>query len=324
MGITTAPHWTTALILAGKSAATPAAIVRRCSWPDQETIACTLGSVADEIEARRLRPPALVIVGAACSWARPSGWFVERPLFGVRVLVTRASNQALPLATRLSGLGAEVRVQPAIEIGPPDDLAAVDRMLSDLSQFDWLVFSSSNGVQSLLDRLLLTRDLRWLAPLKLAAMGPGTAEALARYHLRADLVPEEYRAESLAAALRSEAQSGRRGREVLADELTAQGGSVAQVVVYASRDVAAPDADIATELSDGRFDWITVTSSAIARSMVRLFGDSLRKARLASISPVTSATLRGLGFEPDVEARQYTIAGLTEALLQAYPPKSGR
>lgn len=330
MGVTTAPHWTTALILAGKSASTPAAIVRRCSWPDQETIPCTLGTVADEIEARKLRPPALVVVGEACALARPQGWFVERPLFGTRVLVTRATNQALPLATQLTGLGADVLVQPAIQIGPPDDLAAVDRAIANLANIDWLVFSSSNGVQSLFDRLLRTRDLRAVAHLKLAAIGPGTAEALARYHLRADLLPAEYRAESLAAALTDEAKAGRRfllvrasrGREVLADELTAHGGQVEQVVVYASRDVDAPEAEIAELLAHDRIDWVTVTSSAIARSLVKLFGTELRKSRLASISPVTSGVLRELGFEPAAEARQYTMEGLVEAILQAHPPKS--
>lgn len=330
MGVTTAPHWTTALILAGKSASTPAAIVRRCSWPDQQTIACTLGTVADEIEARHLRPPALVVVGEACTLARPQGWFIERPLFGSRALVTRASNQALALATKLTELGADVLVQPAIEISPPEDLAAVDSVLAQLERFDWLVFSSSNGVQSLLDRLLLTRDLRALAHLKLAAIGPGTALALARYHLHADLVPEEFRAESLAAALRGEAQAGRRfllarasrGREVLAEELTAQGAAVEQVVVYTSHDVAQPEGEIVEQLAGGQIDWVTVTSSAIARSLVRLFGQDLRKSRLASISPVTSGVLRELGFEPSVEARQYTIEGLVEAILQAHPPKS--
>jgi uroporphyrinogen III methyltransferase/synthase len=330
MGVTTAPRWTTALILAGKSASTPAAIVRRCSWPDQQTIGCTLGTVADEIEARHLRPPALVVVGEACTLTRPHCWFVERPLFGSRVLVTRASSQALPLATKLTELGADVVVQPAIEIGPPDDLTAVDSMLAKLGQFDWLVFSSSNGVQSLLNRLLLSRDLRALAHLKLAAIGPGTADALARYHLHADLIPEEFRAESLAKALHGEARAGRRfllarasrGREVLAEELTAHGGKVEQVVVYASHDIAQPEAEIVEQLADGRIDWVTVTSSAIARSVVRLYGQELRKSRLASISPVTSAALRELGFEPTVEAQQYTIEGLVEAVLQAYPPRS--
>jgi uroporphyrinogen III methyltransferase/synthase len=170
MGITTAAHWTTALISAGKSAHTPVAIVRRCSWPDQETIYCPLGDVPGEIESRRIRPPALVIVGPVAALTARHGWFVERPLFGVRVLVTRAEHQAPALTAALAELGAQVFEQPALKISPPDDWQPVDQALERLDQFDWLVFSSANGVRFLLDRLLEHRDVRALGKLRLAAV----------------------------------------------------------------------------------------------------------------------------------------------------------
>ena len=179
MGVTTAEHWAGRLIAAGKPADTPAAIVRRCSLADQQTIVCTLGTVADEIRTRRLRPPALVIVGTVATLASGHNWFVERPLFGRRVLVTRAAHQASELASALSDLGADVLVQPAIEIAPPADWAPVDAALARIDEFDWIVFSSANGVRSLLDRLLGERDLRALHQVKLAAIGPGSAEELA-------------------------------------------------------------------------------------------------------------------------------------------------
>ncbi len=325
MGVTTAGHWTGELIEAGKSPDTPAAIIRRCSWPDQETIPCTLATLAAEIDQRNLRPPALVVVGPVAALRAEHGWFVDRPLFGTRVLVTRPPRQAQALAEPLAELGAGVLVQPAIEIAPPDDWAPVDRALARLDRYDWLVFSSANGVQALLERLLESSDLRALAGVKLAAIGPGTADELARYHLRADLLPEQYRAESLAEQLvrHSTANSrlllarASRGREILAEQLSAAGHEVEQIVVYASRDVAQADADVAALLGDGQIDWITVTSSAIARSLVAMFGDELRKCKLASISPVTSATLEELGHEIAAEAREYTIAGLVEALRGA-------
>jgi uroporphyrinogen III methyltransferase/synthase len=168
------------------------------------------------------------------------------------------------------------------------------------------------------------RDLRIFGPNKLAAIGPGTADELARYHLRADLVPDEFRAESLALALKGGAAGKRfllvrasRGREVLAEELTKAGGIVEQVIVYESVDVETPSPEIAEQMAAGRIDWTTVTSSAIARSLVRMFGDSLRKTRLASISPITSATLRELGYEPAAEAKEYTMAGMVEAIRAA-------
>lgn len=325
MGVTTAEHWTSELMAAGKPVDTPAVIVRRCSLPDQQTVLCTLGTVSEEIRQRKLRPPALVVVGSVARVATHHDWFVERPLFGKKVVVTRAAHQAPELVTMLGELGADVLVQPAIEIGPPDDWQAVDQAIERLDAFDWLVFSSTNGVRSFLDRLLSQHDLRALGRVKLAAIGPGSAEELAHYRLRADVVPGEYRAESLAASLREPAQRGERflllrasrGREVLAEELTGAGGHVEQVVVYSSRDVSATEEEILKLLLSGKIDWITVTSSAIARSLVALLGENLRKARLASISPITTATLRELGYEAAAEAHPYTMAGLVDALVSA-------
>ncbi|HVX13898.1 MAG TPA: uroporphyrinogen-III C-methyltransferase [Pirellulales bacterium] len=323
MGVTSAEHWTGQLIAAGKSPATPAVIVRRCSWPDQRSVHCTLGTIVQNVAEERIRPPALVVVGEAAALADSDSWFTRRPLFGTRVLVTRPVGQSEPLRRRFSALGADVLLQPAIEIGPPNGWEAVDGALRRLQQFDWLVFSSANGVDYLLDRLCSAHvDLRMLAGLRLAAIGPGTAEELAKYHLKADLVPAEFRAEALAATLAEQAVGQRlllvrasRGREVLAERLAEAGALVEQVVAYQSRDVSAPDGEIAELLRQGRIDWITVTSSAIARSLAALFGESLRSARLASISPVTSATLRELGFEPASEAAIYTMDGVVEAVL---------
>lgn len=334
MGVTTVAQWSEQLLAAGKPAETPAAIVRRCSWPDQETIRCTLGTLAADVAARRLRPPALVIVGPVAALKSRVDWFAQRPLIGKRILATRAAHQADPLTTALEELGAQVVSQPAIEISPPDDWAPADQALNELARYDWLVFSSANGVRAVLDRLLKSRDLRAVAAVKLAAIGPGTAEELTRYHLRADLVPSEYRAEALAAALNAALAPGSRlllarasrGREVLSEQLGAAGHQVDQVVVYASRDVAAPDDDVAEQLRAGRIDWVTVTSSAIARSLVKLFGEDLKNVRLASISPVTTATLAELGLRPAAEAKTYTLSGLVDAILaaEAADPSPGR
>lgn len=323
MGVTTVESWASQLMTAGKSPDTPAAIVRRCSLPDQQVIACTLGSLTDHlVPATRLRPPVIVILGPVVQLAPVLSWFDKRPLFGTTVLVTRPAEQASSLVDQLGEFGARVRVQPAIEIGPPEDWSPVDATLNRLHDFDWVVFSSANGVRYWLDRLEATgRDLRSLSNVRLAAIGPGTAEELRRYRLKADLVPPEFRAESLASVLAQDADGKRfllvrasRGREVLATELTAASGLVEQVVAYSSRDVAGPDPEIAEELCSGRIDWITVTSSAIARSLVRLFGADLSRAKLASISPITTATLRECGHEPAAEATAYTMPGIVAAL----------
>lgn len=262
----------------------------------------------------------------------------HHPLSGVRALVTRPRAQAQKLRDRLVDLGAEVMVQAAIEIAPPDDWARVDDALSRLDEFDWLVFSSTNGVSFLLERLVeLNRDEDDRADpqqpleliptsLKLAAIGPGTAEELQKFQLHADFVPREYRAEALAEGLASDARGQRfllarasRGRQVLCERLTTAGAAVEEVVVYESRDISPQNPGIikvAADLAAGRIDWVTVTSSAIARSIARLYGDKLHHAKLASISPITSSVLRELGHEPAVEADEYTMEGVVRAILR--------
>jgi uroporphyrinogen III methyltransferase/synthase len=325
MGVTSSPQWTKALIDAGQSADTPAVILRRCSWTDQQTIECTLGTVAERIESHGIRPPVLVIVGEVCQAAARSNWFAERPLFGQTVLVTRPQHQALDLCNRLGELGAGCLIQPAIEITPPDDWLPVNAALDDVAGYDWLVFSSANGVRSLLERIWQRHgDLRSLGSVKLAVIGPRTADELAKFHLRPDIAPEQYRAEALAAAL-VEGASGKRfllarasrGREVLAEQLTSAGATVDQIVVYNSVDVEHPAEEIAAAMATGKIHWTTVTSSAIARSLAKMFGDDLRKTQLASISPITSETLRQLGFEPAVEAAEYTTDGVVDVILGA-------
>ncbi len=325
MGVTTAPQWTAQLIAHGKSPDTPAAIVRRCTWPDQTVWHGTLGDVTEQIAAQRLRPPALIVVGEVAALAAQPSWRDRLPLAGRRVLITRAAQQSEPLRQLLAEQGADVISHAVIEISPPEDWSPVDAAIHRFAQFDWLIFSSANGVHALIDRLIARRgDIRALGPAKLAAIGPVTAAALAEYHLPADLIAPEYRAESLAEALAPLAAGKRvllarasRGREVLAERLQAAGATVEQVVVYQSRDAAAPDPDVLAGLTAGRIDWVTVTSSAIARSLVALYGPALRHSRLVSISPVTSEVLRELGYPPSVEAATYTMHGVVAAMTKA-------
>lgn len=322
MGVTSAAVWSQGLIDGGRSPSTPVALVRRCSWSDQQVIRCALKDVADVIAAEHLRPPVLAVVGEVAAVDSAISWFTTRPLFGKRILITRAAEQAAEFRQMLEDLGATVLIQPAIQIGEPSDWSAVDRAIERIADYDWLVFSSANGVRYFLDRLLAGGgDARQLGRAQLAVIGPGTAATLARYRLKADLQPSEYRAEALAAELAPVVRGKRllllrasRGREVLAEELQAAGAQVDQVVVYRSTDIETPDAEIASALEAGTIDYVTVTSSAIARSVVQLFGSALRKARLASISPLTSGVLRDLGYEAAVEAKTYDLGGLVNAL----------
>jgi len=322
MGVRKASEWSRALIEHGKPPDTPVAIVQWCSRPRQRAVRCTLGSVVETVEKQSLRPPAVFVVGKVVHRAPPQSWFTARPLFGTRVLLAGSPGMSERIGDRLAALGAACITQPAIRIAEPPEWAPVDAALDGLKRYDWLVFSSANGVDYLFRRLFdRGGDLRRLGHVKLAVVGSGTAERLGKYHLQADLMPERFNAESLATALAAEAKGRRfllaranRGRQVLAERLKQAGAHVDEIVVYSSMDVEEPGEDVARALSAGEIDWVMVTSPATARSLVRLYGDALRGARLASISPLTSEALNEQGYEAAVEASEHSAAGLVDAI----------
>lgn len=250
-------------------------------------------------------------------------------LSGQCVLVPRSRDLADEFCARLEKLGARTITQPAIVISDPADWEPVDRAIDQLAEFDWVVFSSVNGVRYFCNRLIKIRGNSGRVKLKshhIAAIGPSTAKVLRReFQLPVDLVPTEYRAEGLADGLVPEAEAGKsfllvrasRGRTVLADRLKATGTVVTEAIVYTSEDAQPDDLKVLRvkrQILDGQVDWITVTSSAIARSLVAMYGEALRHVRLASISPITSKTIRSLGFEPTAEATVYSMTGIIEAM----------
>jgi uroporphyrinogen III methyltransferase/synthase len=326
MGVTTAATWVRELIEHGMSSTTPAALVRRCSFPDQQVVRCTLQQIPEQLTPySKFPPPVVAIIGAAVGHAITPSCSVSKPLIGQTVLLTRPQHQAQAIARQLTRLGAGVLYQPAIEIGPPRDWTPVDEACRHLSEFDWIVFSSANGVEYFLQRLWeIGYDLRALAGRRLAAIGPATSECLRRFSLRVDLQPLSFRAESLAAELASTAPTARfllvrasRGRESLADTLRSTGGCVTQIIAYESRDLMTADPAIRAALKKGLVHWTMVSSSAIARSLHRLCGkDCLAHTRLVSISPVTSDVLRQLGYTVALEASSYTMEGMITAILE--------
>ena len=319
---------TAALRGAGRAATTPAAAISWGTMPNQQTVLGTLGDLADRVAEADLTSPAVIVVGEVARLHEELAWFEHRPLFGRRVVVTRPRGQSVALIARLQNLGAEAIELPTIRIEPPADWTPVDAAIERLSEYDWLVFTSANGVCFLLDRLLERSDLRRLGSLRLAAIGPGTASALASYHLRADLVPEQYVAEALAEALAPHVAERRvllaradRGREVLERLLSDAGAQVERLTVYRNLDETHPDSNVLGRIERGEVDWITLTSSAITRSLCDRLDEQARshlgrKIKLASISPVTSKTARELGLEITVEARDYTADGVVDALVE--------
>ena len=324
MGVTTAPQWSGQLIEHGMSADTPCAIVRRCSWPDQETFRCTLGELPSLLHSgSKIRPPVITVVGEVAADRSIPNWFEQRPLFGQSFLVTRPEHQAADLQHKLSELGADVVLQPSIAIGPPLDSAPLDEAIRNLESYAWIVFSSVNGVTFFIQRLQqLGFDYRKLGHVKFAAIGPGTADQLRSFGFHTDILPDEYRAESLVDALIDSVKGqpvllirASRGRDILPKGLATGGAKVTQAIAYQSDDVTQPSAEVERRLSTRGIDWIIVTSSAIARATASLVPEAMQNSKLVSISPITSDTLRDLGYEPTVEAKVYTMDGIVEAIL---------
>lgn len=326
MGVTTAKAWTQALLQAGKAADTPAALIRRCSLPDQQTIQCRLDQVADQLSpASRFRPPVIVILGAVTQLAETMNWVQNRPLAGRTILVTRPAGQAEALAKPLRELGARVLQQPAIAIEPPQDWQPVDSAITKLSEYDLLIFCSHNGVRFFLNRLEIRgSDMRALAGLEIGCIGKKTAAALQQFHLQCDLLPDTFHADAMAKLLASRASDKRimvirasRGNDELATQLAAMGNQVTQVIAYQHSDVHECDASIKEAVSNGEVDWVTITSSATAESLHRMFSDSMINMKIASLSPVTSKKIGELGYPINAEASPYTIEALVEALVKA-------
>jgi uroporphyrinogen III methyltransferase/synthase len=325
MGVGRCANWSGELLAHGRSPDTPVAIVRQCTRADQELLRCTLGTVADVVSTRGVRPPALFVVGEVVDRAPDLSWFTARPLFGTRVLVPGSRATSARLTGRLAGLGADVVVSPVLRITPPADWSSVDATLDRLHEYDWVVFSSPSGVDHFLGRLFAHGgDARRLGRAKIAALGSTTAVRLRQWGLRADLVPEESVSESLADALLAHARGrwvllvqANRGREALARALEEGGARLERVAAYESSDEPVPDPEVTAALEAGEIQWVAVTSGATARALTRLYGDALRRPRLASIGPVTTAALKELGYLPAAEASSHTANGLAETILEA-------
>ncbi len=323
------------LIREGMPPETPAAVVESGTTPAQRTMVSTLAELPRVASESSMRPPALLIVGEVARMRAALNWFEDRPLFGQRIVVTRPSGESERSASVLESLGAEVILAPTVQIGPMEECGPLDDAIDQLSAFDWLVFTSSSGVRFFVKRLdERGRDLRALGHLRLAAIGPTTAETLAAYHLRADLVPDEFRSEALAEALAEQAAGARillaradRGRAVLRDELQ-HVAEVVQVATYRNADIDALPLGVAERIAEGTVDWITLTSSAIVRRLHGLLPGPARErigreVRLASLSPVTTATVRELGWEVAVEARRYDWPGLVDAIVEKVGAERG-
>lgn len=328
MGVENLSRITQKLVENGRSADTPAAVIRWGTKPEQRVLVTTVGRAASDVKAQGIRPPAIFIVGEVVKLREELAWFDNRPLFGKTVLVTRARVQASALTERLEALGARCIEAPVIRMRPPESYAPLDAAIKALGGYDWVVFTSPNGVQAFFERLAAAgADARRFGAAKVAAIGAATAAALAARGIRADIVPAEFRAEGVVVALSGEIAPGMRvliarakeARELLPDKLRQMGATVDVVAAYETVLGEADGEALRASLEDGEIDLVTFTSSSTVKNLVQLVGaKAVQKVRTACIGPVTGNTCLEHGIAPEILARTYTIDGLVTAVVEAF------
>jgi uroporphyrinogen III methyltransferase / synthase len=330
------PQILNALVSNGRQPEDAAALIYNGTLATQETTLGSLREIAAKVKDSNDRRPAILVIGRVAALREHLRWFDARPLFGKSILVTRPREAAAELTDMLESLGAQAIEAPMIRILPPDDYGPLDEACAVINTFDWVVFTSGNAVDAFMQRLTRTgRDLRALGGVRLCAVGPATTERLAGYGLKVDLVPHEYKAETLAHALSQSGDvRGLRiflpradiGREVVAEELRKHGAVVSEAVAYRTVIAEAEregEPDIYRMLLDRRIDVVTFTSASAVRSFVKLLGaepaaDLLRTTVVASIGPVTAEAAAQYNIATTIIPAQYTIPALVNAIVEYY------
>jgi len=333
MGVKNLAEISGSLITHGKAPDTPAALIRWGTTPDQVSVISTLEAIPASAKAHGLKPPAILVVGSVVSLRDTLGWFQRKPLFGKRILVTRSRAQSRRMADQIAAAGGRPVLFPTISLEPPADLGLLDACIARVGGYDWVIFTSVNGVERFFERYFaLGRDIRDMAGPRIGSIGPITAAALRKLGLKVDLLAREFGAEGILDQLRPEDVLDRRflipraekAREILPEQIVSKGGQVEVVPVY--RTVPPADGridEIRAMLKERRLDVITFTSSSTVTHFVEMLGAAevgglTEGVVVASIGPITSGTIRENGLTVHVEAAEYTVDGLVRAIVEYY------
>jgi uroporphyrinogen III methyltransferase/synthase len=332
MGVKNLPEICSNLIANGRTPDTPVACIRWGTTPIQQTVIGTLADIVEKVRESGLKPPAITVVGEVVHLREQLNWFETRPLFGKTIVVTRAREQASDFSSLLTTLGAACVEFPTIGIEPPPSWKELDGAIQDLSSYDWAVFTSVNGVRFFMQRLWAAgKDTRELKGVKVAAIGPSTAEALERFGLRPDLIPGEYRAESILEGLQGGNVSGQRflipramvAREILPDVLRERGAIVDVVPAYQTVLPTSKSGEMTERFRRKEVHCLTFTSSSTVSNFFSLFEKDeilplLDGVIIASIGPITSKTVEEHGLKVDIMPSDYTIPALAEAICSHF------
>ncbi|HLA39567.1 MAG TPA: uroporphyrinogen-III C-methyltransferase [Candidatus Glassbacteria bacterium] len=322
------------LLAHGRPGKTPVAVIHRGTTQRQKTVVGSLKDIEEKVKREGLEPPALIVVGEVVGLREKLSWFEKYPLFGRTVIVTRAREQASDFTLRLQSAGARIIELPTIRIGPCPDPEGLERVIGRLSEFDWIIFTSANGVKALLEELHARgRDVRALGRAALCAIGPATAEALTRLGLKVDLVPQTYVAESIVEALKSLGTlEGKKiflpraeiARKVLPESLAALGAEITEVPVYSTQ-IETPEnlEQVKQALLGGEIDLVTFTSSSTVENFVALVGEDIarraaERTAYAAIGPVTAEKAEACGLKPAIVPDDYTIEAMCDAICDYF------
>ncbi|HLZ34001.1 MAG TPA: uroporphyrinogen-III C-methyltransferase [Nitrospira sp.] len=337
MGMKTLPTIVARLLKEGRSPGTPVAAIRWGTRADQRTVIGTLRDIVAKTEQARLEPPTVIVIGDVVSLREQLNWFEKRPLFGKRIVLTRAREQAREFSRLLAAYGAEPIEAPTIQIVPPASWQAIDHAIAELADYCWLIFTSVNGVTPFMERLRLAgKDSRALAHLRVCAIGPRTAEEAGKHGLIPDLVPSEYQAEGMLAALATHDFRGKRvlipraevAREILPEQLRGKGATVDVIPVYRTIAPAADLSRLAEEIQAGRIDVMTFTSSSTVRNFVEMVGgrDEARrlgaKTTIGCIGPITAQTAEEYGLPVTIVPVENTVPALAQAIVRHFSQRA--
>ncbi len=326
MGVKNIAQIAEALIAHGKSPATPAALIRQGTTRQQETITGTLGSIVALAQTHQFSPPAILVVGKVVELRDTLKWFEQKPLLGKGIVITRPERQADDLARLLIREGAYPIAFPTIKIVPPDDWVELDEAIDKLKTYDWLIFTSANGVQFFFERLQdKNKDIADLKGIKVCCIGPATALQLEKKGIIVDIIPEQFIAEGILHSFASLDLVGKKiliprasqARDILPEGLKKQGAEVDVVTAYRTINSGRKKEDFVAMINDNKVDVITFTSSSTVTNFVEIMGSDFKlpaHVDVACIGPVTAATAKKAGFKIAIAHDEYTMEGLVQSL----------